>query len=71
MMIVRQKLSPGQRGTKKLLKTYGDQLVCVRYRCDAQRKKRFKTVELVIDEGDWQPVGVDATDDGPADRPVD
>jgi hypothetical protein len=27
----------------------------VRYRCDAQRKKRFKTVELLVAERDWEP----------------
>src|SRR3972149_11688377 len=32
-----------------------DRLICVRYRYDAQRKKRFKTVELLVDERDWQP----------------
>jgi hypothetical protein len=39
-------LKPGKKGTKQLLTQYGDRLVCVRYRYDAQRKKRFKTVEL-------------------------
>jgi hypothetical protein len=27
----------------------------VRYRYDAQRKKRFKTVELLGAKGDWEP----------------
>jgi len=27
----------------------------VRYRYDAQRKKRFKTVELLVAERDWKP----------------
>ena len=52
---VRLHLKPGQRGTKQLFAQYGDRLVCVRYRYDAQRKKRFKTVELVVAERDWQP----------------
>src|SRR5206468_1200049 len=30
-------------------------LICVRYRYDAQRKKRFKTVELLVAERDWEP----------------
>ena len=46
---------PGKNGTKELLKRYGDQLVCVRYRYDAARRKRLKTVELVVDEQDWIP----------------
>jgi len=38
-----------------MVETYGDQLVCVRYRYDAERKRRYKTVELIIDEVNWQP----------------
>jgi hypothetical protein len=48
-------LKPGQKGTKQLLTQYGDRLVCVRYRYDAQRKKRLKTVELIVAERDWEP----------------
>ena len=43
-------LEPGQKGTRQLLSQYGDRLVCVRYRYDAQQKKRFKTVELIVAE---------------------
>ena len=52
---VRLHLKPGQKGTKQLLAEYGDRLICVRYRYDAQQKKRLKTVELVVSERDWQP----------------
>ena len=52
---VRLHLKPGQKGTKQLLAQYGDRLICVRYRYDAQRKKQFKTVELLIAERDWDP----------------
>jgi hypothetical protein len=48
-------LKPGQKGTKQLLTQYGDRLVCVRYRYDTQRKKRFKTVELIVAEREWEP----------------
>ncbi len=48
-------LRPGQGGTKKLLTQYGKQLVCVRYRYDERRKRRYKTVELIIEETVWQP----------------
>ncbi len=41
-----KKLKPGEPGTKKLLREYGDHLVCVRYRYDAQNRKRLKTVEF-------------------------
>ena len=46
---------PGRKGTKQLLAQYGDRLVCVRYRHDAQQKKRFKTVELMVAEWAWEP----------------
>lgn len=54
-MKVRSKLKPGENGTKSLLKEYGEQLVCVRYRYDKQTQKRYKTVELIVDEQDWVP----------------
>ncbi len=50
-----RKMKPGQPGTKQLLEQYGAQLVCVRYRYDAQRRKRLKTVELVVAESEWVP----------------
>jgi len=49
-------LRPGQRGAKKFMSQYGDRLVCVRYRQDAQRKMRFKTVELIVEEWPWTPL---------------
>ena len=48
-------LKPGQKGTQQLLAQYGDRRICVRYRYDAQRKKRFKTVEFLVAERDWEP----------------
>jgi hypothetical protein len=48
-------LKPGQNDTKQLLVQSGDRLVCVRYRYDAQQKKRFKTVELIVAECAWEP----------------
>ena len=46
-------IQPGQRGSKKFVEQYGDRLVCVRYRQDEQRQKRFKTVELIVEEWPW------------------
>jgi hypothetical protein len=57
---VRLTLKPGQRGTKQLVEEYGDRLVCVRYRYDAERRKRYKTVELIVDEADWVEEGAPA-----------
>ena len=47
-------LKPGQKGTKQLLTQYGNRLVCVRYRYDVQRKKRFKTVKVITAEREWE-----------------
>jgi hypothetical protein len=48
-------LKPGQKGTKKLTQQYGNRLIYVRYRYDNKRKKRLKTIELIIDEREWEP----------------
>ena len=48
-------LKPGQKGTKRLTDKYGDDLVCVRYRYDAESRQRLKTVELVVERSDWIP----------------
>ena len=54
-METRLSLVPGQNGTKKLLARYGERLVCVRYRYDAARKVRHKTVELIVETTPWAP----------------
>ena len=48
-------LPPGQKGTKKPHDRYGDQLVCVRYRYDAARQRRRKTIALIVEEVPWRP----------------
>jgi hypothetical protein len=54
-MRARAKRLPGQPGTKALLKIYGDKLVCVRYRYDEEKRKRYKTAEIIVDEAPWEP----------------
>ena len=54
-MKARLKLKPGQKGTRKLVELYGPRLICVRYRYDEQQQKRFKTVELIVEEVPWKP----------------
>jgi hypothetical protein len=54
-MTTRVKLKPGQNGTKKYVTQYGDSLVCVRYRYDAQKRKQYKTIEIIVSESDWTP----------------
>lgn len=55
IMKTRLSLKPGDKGTKKLADKYGSSLVCIRYRYDEKRKKRLKTVDLIIEETDWEP----------------
>ena len=45
---------PLQPGTIKLLRRYGNALVCVRYRHDSSGKMRYTTVEIVVDEAPVQ-----------------
>ncbi len=54
-METRLTLAPGQNGTKKLVAQYGERLVCVRYRYDAERKVRHKTAELIVETTPWAP----------------
>lgn len=43
-MHVRTTRRPGESGTQKLVAKYGDKLVALRYRYDAAKKKRYKTI---------------------------
>ncbi len=52
---VSKRLSPGQNGSKRFLAEYGDTLVCVRYRQDS--RKRYTTVEIIVDQRDLPPPG--------------
>ena len=45
-----KRLRPSQAGALKLARRYGDALVCVRYRHNAQGTYRYTTIELVVDE---------------------
>lgn len=56
-MRVRLVRRPGQHGTKEYLQAYGDRLICVRYRYDAAAKRRYKTIEIIVDEAPWAPRG--------------
>lgn len=50
-------MRPGDPGTKRWLERYGRRLVAVRYRGDKKARKRVTTIELVVDEGFWDPEG--------------
>ena len=45
-------LKPGQPGTKRLVEKYGDALLCVRFKYDAESRQRLKTVELIVEKTD-------------------
>ena len=51
----RLNLKPGQKGTKQLTEEYGKRLLYVRYRYDAERGIRLKTVEIIVEEAPWTP----------------
>ncbi|MBI3801104.1 MAG: hypothetical protein HY268_29555 [Deltaproteobacteria bacterium] len=46
---------PDQDGAKHLREQYRERLVCVRYRYDETKRRRWKTVELIVEESDWEP----------------
>lgn len=54
-MTTRLKLKPGQKGTRKLQALYGEDLVCVRYRYDAETGLRIKTAEIIVERKPWTP----------------
>ncbi|MBI5898499.1 MAG: hypothetical protein HZB40_04680 [Rhodocyclales bacterium] len=47
--MVLKKLAPTAAGARRLAARFGDALVCVRYREDADGGRRLTTVELVVD----------------------
>ena len=54
-MQTRRKLKPGQPGTIKYVKQYGNKLFCVRYRYDEESKTKIKTIELIVHTEHWEP----------------
>ncbi len=54
-MRVRLVRRPGQHGTREYTEQYGDRLICVRYRYDATAGRRYKTIEIIVDEAPWAP----------------
>lgn len=55
-MRARSKLMLGQPGTCKLLRQYGERLVCLRYRYDATKRRRYTTAEIIVSQSDWAPM---------------
>jgi hypothetical protein len=54
-MQARRTLTPSQKGAKKFLEHHGAQLAYIHYRYDEQPRKRFTTVEIIVEESGWSP----------------
>lgn len=54
-MRVYRTIKAGQKGTARYARRFGDRLVCIRYRSDEVRMRRYTTVELIVDEGPYEP----------------
>jgi hypothetical protein len=54
-MKVLKTLKPGSPGTQRLVKRFGNRLVCVRYRGVPKKNMRLTTVEIVVSQGFWMP----------------
>lgn len=52
---VSKTFSPSKPGALKLARKYGDALICVRYRVDADNAVRYTTVELIVDRAEVLP----------------
>ena len=50
-----KKIAPGQPGSRRWFERFGDALVCVRYRVDAEAGRRLVTVELQVDAAPLRP----------------
>lgn len=48
-------MRPGVPGTKRLQRKYKDKLITVRYRKKLGENKLYTTVELIVDERDYEP----------------
>ena len=52
--ITKKTIYAGQPGTKKWMKKYGKDLLCVRYKYDTSGKRKIKTVELMVEDESWE-----------------
>jgi len=52
--ITKKILRPGQPGTKKYIREFGDNLICVRHRYNKVEKKKFVTAEIIVEHHEWQ-----------------
>lgn len=48
-------LQRGTEGTARLARRFGESFVCVRYRVDDAMRRRYKTVEIIVEEMTYRP----------------
>ena len=60
-MDVIRTIRPGQPGSARFMKHWGEQLVTVRYRRDAATGALFTTIEIIVDQRETPPDGVRLT----------
>lgn len=53
-MITQKKISAGKPGTKKWIKKYGKNFICIRYKYDPEKQRKIKTVELLVEDKPWK-----------------
>ena len=52
---IKKIVQSGQPGTKKYIRIYGADLICVRYKYNYKKRERYKTIELIVDKKPWNP----------------
>ncbi|MCR9105430.1 MAG: hypothetical protein NXI15_09080 [Gammaproteobacteria bacterium] len=57
-MDVTRTIKPGQPGSKRFQRHWGDRLVAVRYRQDRARREIYTTIEIIVDTRDIPPENV-------------
>jgi len=49
-IVTKKTVRAGQPGTQKWLRKCGNALVCVRYKYDAEKRRKIKTIDLVVSD---------------------
>ncbi len=53
-MKIKRTILPEQPGAKRWRRKYGKNLICVRYRYDKKQNKKLTTVEIIVEEKEWE-----------------
>jgi len=52
-IITQKTINSGRPGTKKWVKEYGSDFVCMRYKIDPINKRKLKTIEIIVENKPW------------------